>query len=232
MNDRQVRNLDAFKRMHNFMNIRGGVFASGTTGKQLFDDLGLVIEEIENRDVERSAADVARRQQTANKEAAERALVELLHTVRRTSRSLPATIPNIEERFIFNQRSSTQTLIGEARRIAGEVVKLKAEFIKLEMPATLVEDIGAAIDNVVNADREQDTFEGARKSAIAALDAAFERGKDIRRRLASIVTNRFAAEPDTRADWERACHVERSPRSKKDGGDGNNNAGNNTPPAA
>jgi len=158
-------------------------------------------------------------------------LRDKLEVIRRTARSLPSTMAGAEDRFRFTRASGDQALINAARGIAQEAQALKAEFVKLEMPATFVEDLGAAIDSLVNADREQNDSKGARKRAVASIDGAVERGMDAARRLDPVIRNKFADRPDVLADWERSRHIERAPRTLRDGaGNDNEGAGHNDHP--
>lgn len=231
MTSQEIRTLEMLKRLRGFDATHGAAFAQGGTARELFDAIGQVIEELEEHAAAQSAAEGARRQKSAGKAAAREALRDKLEVIRRTARSLPPTMAGVEDRFRFTRAVGDQTLINAARGIAQEAQALKAEFVKLEMPATFVEDLQSCIEDLVNADREQNDSKGAHKRAVTSIDGAVERGMDAARRLDPIIRNKFAGQSDVLADWERSRHVERASRTQREGGGENGNgAGNNKQP--
>lgn len=231
MTSQEIRTLEMFKRLRGFDATHGANFAQGGAARELFDAVRQVIDELEAHAAAQSAAEGLKRQKSAGKAAAREALRDKLEAIRRTARALASTIPGVEDRFRFKRAVGDQSLINAARAIAQEAQALKAEFVKLEMPAAFVEDLQAAIDDLVNADREQNDSKGAHKRAVTSIDGAVERGMDAARRLDPVIRNKFADRPSVLADWERSRHIERASRPQRDAA-GNDNSGavNNNQP--
>jgi hypothetical protein len=109
-----------------------------------------------------------------------------------------------------------QQLVETAQAFAADSVAYKDSFIRYEMPADFLEDLASDIADFTAATQSQNSGMENQVSASAAADEAREQGMNAVRRLDAIVRNKYHNDAATLAAWERARHVERPMRSKKD----------------
>jgi hypothetical protein len=109
---------------------------------------------------------------------------------------------------------SRQELLALGQAAATDAVQWKNVFISYAMPADFIEELNADIDDSKNAINRQEKGKGHKVMARVAFDEALDRALNAIRRLDAIVRNTFHNDPVKLAGWERARHVERTPRSK------------------
>ncbi len=84
---------------------------------------------------------------------------------------------------------------------------LKADFLKLEMPADFLERLNQLIAEFEKTTTEKATAVGANVAAKISLDETVARGLQAIRQLDVIIRNKFNGDPGVLANWTRASHV-------------------------
>ena len=215
MNDDERRRYEMFLRVHNFGEAHKDAFPAATLGREVFDNLSAVIDELRNLATTKFSSALAAKQGTSSKAVARDRLLRRLNRISDTARSMAITTPDLDEKFRMPRSNvNHQTLLSVARAFAADALPLKDNFIRHEMPADFIEDLEAAIADFEEAGEDQTRSTEERIASRAAIDAAIERGLNEVRRLDAIVRNKFFDDPATIAEWESARHIERAPKSK------------------
>lgn len=221
MNDLEKRTLDMFRRVRDFDAAHDGLFPTGALGRELFDIVGSVINDLEDHATAESGGRGAARQSTISKAAARGAIVEDLGILRRTARTMNSVESGIEEKFRVPHRQDGEDLLITARVALAAAEPLKAEFLRREVQEQVFQDLANNIDAYATALSERNTAKEEAITAAASIDAAMERGTDALRQLDPIIRNKFHNNTAILAAWLSAKRTERAPRR--------NNA--STPPA-
>jgi hypothetical protein len=221
MNDKEVRQLEMFKRVRNFGVTHQNIFAAGTLAFDLFDELGGVVTELEGYAAAQSTGRGTARQGTTSKSVARDAIMEDLEMLRRTARAMSFVMPGLEDKFRIPRNPSDEELLETARAFLAQAEPIKNEFIQREVPEHTFPGLQQNIGFFQNALDEQFTGRGESVAAVAAIDAAIEHGSNILRQLDPIARNKLHNDPATLAAWLSAKRVERAPRRNH----------NSTPPA-
>jgi hypothetical protein len=106
-----------------------------------------------------------------------------------------------------------QRLLETARAFLADAAPLKAEFLRHDVPERVLQDLEANIAAFAAAADGQNAGTESSVTAVAAIDAAIERGMNAVRRLDPIVRNRLGQDAAGLAAWESARHIERPSRS-------------------
>jgi hypothetical protein len=212
MNDLEIRRLDTFKRVRNFGVTHEGLFTAGTLARDLLDAIAGIVNELEEHAATQSSGRGTTRRSTSGKAAARAAILEDLSIIRRTARSMSVVLPGLDDKFRIPRNPNAQELLDTARAFLADAVPLKAEFLRREVPESVFEDLEAHIAAFEAALSGQYTGEEESTTAIASIDAAFDRGTDALRQLDPIVRNKLHHHPAALAAWEGARRTERATR--------------------
>ena len=212
MNNQEIRTLDMFRRVRNFGVTHGGLFPAGTFGRELFDALAGIVDELEGHAADESVGRGTARQGTVGKAAARAALLEDLAVFRRTARSMSVVMPGLDDKFRIPRNTSDQELLDTARAFLAQAEPLKAEFLKREVPESLFQELEEDVAAFEAALSGQYTGRGESITAGASIDAAIERGTSALRQLDPIVRNKLHNSDPTLAAWKSARRTERAPR--------------------
>jgi len=217
MNDQEIRRLDTFKRVRNFGVTHDGLFPAGTLGRDLFDAIAGIVNDLEGHAATEASGRGSARQSTTGKGAARAALLEDLYIIRRTARSMAVVMPGLDDKFRIPRNSSAQELLDTARAFLADAEPLKAEFLRREVQERVFQDLAANITAFETALSGQYTGKEESTTAAASIVAAFDRATDALRQLDPIVRNKLHHNTATLATWESAKRTERPPhRSNPD----------------
>ena len=212
MNDQEKRTLDTFKRVRDFDAAHADLFTLGSLARELFDNIGGVVDELEGHAAAESTGRSKARQGTAGKASAREGILEGLGILRRTARSMAYAMPGIEEKFPVPHKQDGQELLNTARSALAAALPLKAEFLRREVPERVFQDLEADIAAYETALTGQNTGREESLTAGASIDATVGRGLDALRQLDPIVRNKLHDNPALLAAWLSAKRIERAAR--------------------
>lgn len=212
MNDQEKRTLDTFNRVRDFDAAHANLFAAGSLARELFDIIGVVVDELEGHAAAESTGRSKARQGTAGKASAREAILEGLGILRRTARSMAYTMPGLEEKFPVPHKQDGQELLSTARSALEAALPLKAEFLRRELPEHVFQDLEANVAAYQAAFTGQNTGKEESITAAASIDATVRRGLDALRELDPIVRNKLHDNPALLAAWLSAKRTERATR--------------------
>ena len=212
MNDQEKRTLDTFRRVRDFDAAHAGLFALGSLARELFDAIAAVVDELEGHAAAESTGRSKAREGTAGRASAREAILEGLRILRRTARSMSYSTPGLEEKFPAPHKQDGQELLNTARSALAAALPLKAEFLRREVPESVLQDLEADIAAYQTALTGQNTGRDESLTAAASIDGAVGRGLDALRELDPIVRNKLRDNPALLAAWLGAKRTERATR--------------------
>jgi hypothetical protein len=230
MNDLEKRVLDMLRNVRNFGSTHEALFAVGTLGRELFDNIGNIVEELERLAAEQSTKRAEARQYMANKAAVRAALLEGVTIINRTARVMDIDTPGTEDQFRMPHNLTDQLLLDTARAFLVNSVPHRATFLRHEVPASVFQEME---DNITAFQEALALLYQAGEASVeagASFDAKMEHALDHVRQLHAIVRNKFHDNPAVLAAWEHARHVERAPRRSKPDTSNTPPSDGNTPP--
>jgi hypothetical protein len=204
-------------RCESFGDAEAPSFPAASLGGGLFADLRAINAELDAHAAKQSSGRNTAEQGTTTKGASRDNLRDDLEAMSRTARAIGEVTPGLEDKFRLPRgRANDQELLAAARAFLADALPMKATFIEYGMPTDFLEDLEDDIQAFVAAADIQET--GKRDSAVAtaAIDDVISRGMQIVRRLDAIVYNILRDQPAKLAGWNRARHVERAPKRKRE----------------
>ena len=207
MDNQTTKRLEMLKRVRDFGAANAAAFAEGSFGRELFATITQVVTELDDLTTNRETGRGAAQSIAATKAATRENLRELIATINRTARALAFDTPGLEVKFRLPRVASDQALLNAARAFAADAVPLKANFLKLEMPADFLERLNQLIAEFEKTTTEKATAVGAHVAAKISLDETVARGLQAVRQLDVIIRNKFNGDPGVLANWTRASHV-------------------------
>jgi hypothetical protein len=215
MNDTVNTQLGTYRRMQEFCNSRSSDFAPGSLASQLFAKLSADVADLTNLVAAQASSDGAARGGTDFRSDARDDLRSRLRAINRTAHAIALDVPGLENKFRVPRGDNDEELLAAARAAAVDAVALSSRFIAHEMPATFIDDLNASIANFEKSLNEQSSAVGDRVGSRAAIEKRLDELMITRRKLDPIMRNKYADDPATLAEWERASHIERPAKKKK-----------------
>jgi hypothetical protein len=215
MKDTDLRNYEMILRVGDYGTEQATFFPSTSLAGELFARVRAAAVALGNELAKQVSGSTAARQGTSSKAAAREALLDALQRIRRTARSMSATVPGIDSKFRIPRNATDQLLLGTAEAFVADATPLKDDFIRFAMPANFLTDLTEQVAEFRSALTQQQTGKGKSVMANAAMDDVRAAALADIRQLDAIVPNTFADDPPRLAAWMTARHVERSPRTKK-----------------
>jgi hypothetical protein len=215
MDSLETKRQEMFIRVKGFFAERMAQFPAGSYGRELFESLFAVIEELEGHALRQSTGKSSAREGTSSKSALRDELLRRLEAISRTARVIAYTTPGLESKFRVPRSIGDQALILLARAFASDAAPLKDQFVKRGLAATFIEDLNADIEEFETAINRKSQGKEAHVSATAGIDDSIEHGMQTVRELDALVRNLFADDPMTLAAWQSASHVEKHTRRNK-----------------
>lgn len=212
MNDLEKRTLDMLRNVRNFGSTHEDIFAAGTLARELFTNVGNIVEELERLAAEQSAKWAEARQYIASKAVVRAALSEGLTIISRTARVMAIDTPGIEDQFRMPHNLTDQLLLDTARAFLANSAPHRPRLLRNEVPASVFQSLEDNITAFQEALALHYQASEASVEAGASFDAEMKRAVDHVRQLHAIVRNKLRDDPAGLAAWERARHIERAPR--------------------
>ena len=216
MNKQTITRYNCFKSIRAFGAAHSDLFPAVNFAGGLFTQIEQLVERLDALAASQASSTGASIQGTASKNAARRALEELLDAISRAARAMSVNKPGLEAEFRRPQRGSISALVNAARAFLSDAAPLKAEFIKFGLRADFLEQLNSMIEQFEQAVDERNSKAQSRVSARAGLAQAVESGLKLRLQLDAIVRNTLHGDEAALAAWESASHIELvSPRAKR-----------------
>jgi hypothetical protein len=209
MNALENRQLEMFARVRDFGVARGGDFAAGTLGQELFTSLTQVVTNLESHATQQTSQRNEAKKSTASKTAAREALLASLAALQRTARVLALSDPGLENSFRLPRKMTDQALLTAARAMAATATPLNAQFVRHELPADFLTKLNAQITALEETITNRSDARSAQVTATASIGQMIEQGLALVQRLEVLVQNKYAAETQVLAAWETARRVTR-----------------------
>jgi hypothetical protein len=216
MDDKERSANEMFVRVQNFGAARVADFPAGSIGDELFASVRAAVADFDKHSAGQSSGASDARRGTSIKDGARAALSDDLDQMSRTARAMAFKIDGLDEKFRLPRYLNDQKLLETARAFAADAVAFKDAFIRYGMPADFLEDLAADIADFEAASHSQNLGIENQVTATAGVNTARQQGMNAVRQLDAVVRNKYRDDPTTLAAWERARHIERAKRSKKD----------------
>jgi len=215
MNDKDLHSYEMVLRVRDYGFENAASFPATSFGGELFAKLTVAATKLEQHIAQQVSGRTSKEQGSSTKASARSALQSSLDRIRRSARSMAATVPGIDSKFRIPGRLTDQGLIGTAQAFAADALLFKADFLRFAMPADFIEDLDEQIAEFQSALTRQQTGKGHQVMATAGIDDTLDEALSAVRQLDAIVRNTFHDDPARLAGWTSARHVERAPRAKK-----------------
>src|SRR2546423_13985244 len=125
MDSLETKRQEMFIRVKGFFAERMAQFPAGSYGRELFERLGEVIEELEEHALRQSTGKSSAREGTSSKSVLRDELMRRLDAISRTARVIAYTTPGLESKFRVPRGIGDQALILLARAFASDAAPLK-----------------------------------------------------------------------------------------------------------
>jgi hypothetical protein len=212
MKKAEIRILEMLVRVRQWILSHLAAFPAGSPGHDHYLTIDTSIKNMEKHSTEQAGHKHAAMEKTAQMNADDDALHDLMEAVTRTARSMSRRMPGIEERFRLPSTKDGEAWRATARDFAAAAEPIADEFVSRGMAPDFIDDLktrALAIGQTVDG-RAQETFD--RIASTTGVGGAAEEGFVAVRELGAIVLNIYKDNPAELAAWESASHVERAPR--------------------
>jgi hypothetical protein len=213
MDSLSIKRFEMLKRVKDFGTAHASAFADGSLGKELFETVAQIVNEVESQGATHLSGLGAAQPSTASKSATREDLREMLQAINRTARVLAFDTPGLDNKFRFPRGLNDQTLLTAARAFAADATPLKDQFVRHEMTADFIEKLNQTINAFEQATTQKNTAVGLHRTTKMALDDNLGRGSQAVRQLDVVIRNKFNGDPVTLAEWTRASHVAKRTRN-------------------
>ncbi len=210
MDARETNILESFINMREFDRVNAADYKDFPDAKAQFTVINSSIEAMQEHAAKQTSGIGGRAVQ--QKSVLDAAIRRRMKSISRTARALNINDEGFRRLFSIPNGRSAQKLLAAAREFAEEATTHKAEFIKLGIRASFIEDLTADIEDYEQAISDKAGAQSATAGASAGIDEAVENGMEAAIIADSIMRNVYEDEPVKLAEWMRAKHVKRSPQ--------------------
>jgi hypothetical protein len=218
MNDNQRRRYERGSRVDAFMTSNAADFPAGGKGVDAVARLRTELARLSELDVAKASSASTRQHSSAGRRDLRESLREQVAAVCDTADVIG--LDHTEVRGLFPRArpdNSDQTLIAVARSFAETATPLKALFVEYEMQPDFIERLKTDADGLEEQIGRQTESVGARVNTNASIEETLDRVDELVERLEVIVRNKYREDAARLAAWESARHLERAPRTKRNG---------------
>lgn len=209
MNSKELQNREIFVRVGEFGKRHAADFPAATIAGTLFTELEGIAASLDTHAAAEYSHAGGGKQKQATKADTHDLLETRLRAIARTARAIAVTTPNFDRNFTIPARPTDRELLDFARSFAEAAAPYADEFVKFSMPSDFLSQLNAEAAAFAEAMSEKRLVRAAKSDAMAAIDAAIERGMNIVRQLEAIVRNTFHDDA-TITEWKRASRPERA----------------------
>ncbi len=214
MKDSDIRQLNRGRRVQQFNSTFSPPFVEGSRGAEMIAAHNAAVAEVVEQAGRQDAATLDRQESTEQKDAAIKSLSQLLKAVNQTARSMNKPFPGIADQFKM-PRNSDQSVLNRAHAFIAAATPMAAEFTSRGLPESFLDDLQAAINNVVAAEDRQAAALANQTAATAALRLALKQEQETMSQLNAIMRNVLRNNPAALAAWESASRIESAPKKKQ-----------------
>jgi hypothetical protein len=212
MNDQNRRVSVLATRMRGFAATHEADFPSDSVGGQRFTLLNELVTKIDQFGSKQAQEKGSAKAFTEAKKALRDDIRRQMRAIRETALSIEAQQPGISQNFNMPTSSSDESLVEAARAFVAAATPLKPLFLSREMPEDFLEVLTDAIQSFEEAVSKHNLHRGNRSAARTLLDDVCSQVIELRRELDPIVRNKYRNDPEKRALWETASHLEKPSR--------------------
>lgn len=216
MDDTDRSYNEMFQRVEDFGAERVADFSEGSLGRELFAIVSAGIADFSKHSAAQAEGASDARRGTAIKANAREALQDDVEQMSRTTRAMAYEIKGLDDKFRLPRYLNDQQLLETGRIFAVDGVPYKAAFIRYEMPADFLESLADHIADFEAASHSQNAGMEHQVSSGTAADTTRAECMNAIRRLDVLIRNKYRHDAATLAAWERARHIERPKRPKKE----------------
>jgi hypothetical protein len=143
-------------------------------------------------------------------------LLDQMRPINRITRSMdPEQYPGLREKFRMPKSANYEKLIARAQAFLDALAPVKSVLVARGLPADFDEQLSSKKDELVAATDRKNTGNAQQVGGTASLLAKSKEGMQSLQELDAILSYQYRNDPDLLAGWKAACHVERTPRSRK-----------------
>ncbi|MDT5270509.1 MAG: hypothetical protein QOH49_2695 [Acidobacteriota bacterium] len=212
MKKSETRILDMLVSVRQYILTRIAAFPANSRGRELYDTVDTCIKNMGRHSTSQAMHAHGAKEKTAQMQAADDALRDLMEAISRTARSMSRSMPGMEEKFRLPSGKVMQTWLATARAFATDAEPLAEEFVRRGMAPDFIDDLKARILAVEQFLEGRAQQSAERVASTASVAEAAEQGFEAVRELDPIVRNIYAGNDAEMAAWVSASHVERAPR--------------------
>lgn len=219
MTDEELSEFDSGIRMVDFVEVNSGLFSSNPKVASVRGLLDADISVLEAAGAVRVSASGKRKDGTADKKASKKSLSELIRKIVNTAAAIKKDDPNFDNKFKIGRGDlGGQGWVDAGNAFIIDLPPAIPKFVEFGLSNKLVEMLTSRINAYEDARRGQNAGRGSGVAATAQTKAAIKSLMKNRRTLALIVGNMLEELGDAGkiAEWESACHIERTGKKKKD----------------
>jgi hypothetical protein len=178
-------------------------FQQGTISHELIGRIQIAADKLSSNAAAQQSGRAALKQWAAERAKARKALRDQLDAIAKIARGMKLT-----QFWLPRDRGDIATLsVGHA--FVRHLEPLKPLFIENQLPGDFIGQLGAAIQKLEQAIKDQALSKGTRLAATATIDQARNDALEALQRLDPILENILRNDPPVLAVWESARHVAR-----------------------
>ncbi len=214
MKKSQIARKNMLVRIREFGEVHQAAFAADSIGGRALVTVAEVLGEI---DAHSGTQRGARGEGQPARKSARQVLASRLDAVTRTARAIGQTTPGFDQPFRLSRPATDHVLLTSATVFAVDAEPAKAQFVARGLPATFIDGIRTAADELRQAIAVCNASLRQRTAARIGIDEALARGDVAVRELDAVVTNQFAGDPATVGVWQSLRRVPRPRRTARSG---------------
>lgn len=212
MNSAQLKKHDRLSRVHDHSIASPEHYPANSRRAQLLAVITAAIAEVRVQAAAQATSFSLARESTINKKAASTALRKRLQQISGTAQTMATSVPGIAAQFRLPNSKSDQVLVNVARSFVTNATPLEAEFVKSDLTADFLTQVGTEIDRLEQAITAKHHHTQAHVTATAAINAALARGLKALRQLDQIMRNTLQGDEVMLATWTSVSRAERHTR--------------------
>jgi hypothetical protein len=212
MDNLTFRRFEMLRRVKQFGAAHLADFPETSVGKALFEQLDLLVAELETLGVNQLSGFGDARSGVTAKTIARKALINALIAIQRTSRSLAYDLPGLAGKFASPRGLSDQALLTTARAYVQAVTPHQERFVKHELAADFLDQLRLNIAAFEQAVTQKQAAVSLHRSAKIGLDGKMLDGVQTVRQLDALIRNKYRDNSVVLAEWQHAARVSRRGR--------------------
>ncbi|MFN0123572.1 MAG: hypothetical protein ACKV2V_23980 [Blastocatellia bacterium] len=209
MTKQEVRRLEMYRRVLEFMEACQDEFAPGSPCRKLLNDLTEAVARLHDRNMTQSFVGNRATARTAGKRNAREEVLDTLKSIRATSVTMARTQPGLDSQFALPAKKvNDEVLLAIANGFAVAAEPLAGEFIAHEMPADFIAALRAQIANLEAVMKQSSAAFTTRRTATKSIGADTAEGLRLVRALDPLIRNKYRGDRGRIEEWEIISRVQ------------------------